>query len=117
MNKILSNLLQRFNSSANVEQAQQYAKAIRTMSRPPRSATYKPAFSMGYRGARRSMNPLGRIPAPRIDEVRKLERAYLCKLIVKKGLLYFRNTDIAFTNARGKDHRHAVMQEKLGECT
>ena len=112
MNKILNTLLQKFNSLEQLEQHQAYARQVQAMTKTPRSATYKPAFSMGYRGFPRTMNKLGSTPAPTIDQVRKLERAYMCKLVVKRGLIYFRD-GTAFTHERGKAYRISVMDEVI----
>jgi hypothetical protein len=116
MSKFIQNMLSRFNYNSKMYQFQDMMRKLRAAQRVPRSETHKPAFSMGYRGAPRKMTPNGNIPAPTIDQVRKLERAYMCKLSVKRGVMYFRGTDIAFTHDRGKEHRHAVMEEKVNEC-
>lgn len=78
-----------------------------------RASMHKPAFSMGHRGFPRTMR-LGKVAAPTIDQVRKLERAYMCKLIVKDGLLYFRDNDnIPFSHEAGRAYRHAVMSNMV----
>lgn len=87
---------------------------LRSAQKPARSTTYKPAFSMGFRGAARTMTPPGNIPAPTIDQVRKLEQAYMCRLDVKHGLIYFKD-GTPFTHERGKNYRHEVMQEMVAE--
>ena len=116
MSKFIQNMLSRFNYNSKMYQFQDMMRKLRAAQRPPRSATYKPASSCGWRGAPRKMTPTGSIPAPTIDQVRKLERAYMCKLTVKRGVMYFRGTDIAFTHDRGKEYRHAAMQEKVNAC-
>ena len=116
MNTFLQNMLNRFNYNSKMFEFQDVMRKLRAAQRPPRSATYKPASSCGWRGAPRKMEPTGRIPAPTIDQVRRLERAYMCKLTVKQGMIYFRGTDIAFTHDRGKEYRHAAMQDKINEC-
>jgi hypothetical protein len=64
---------------------------------------YKPAFSMGFRGFPRTETPLGRTPAPTIDQVRELEKKYKVKLIVKEGLVYFKYGEELFTHERAKE--------------
>lgn len=116
MSTIIQNILNRFNNNSKMYQFQDLMRKLRAAQKPPRSTTYKPAFTCGFRGLPRTLKPLGSIPAPTIDQVRKLERAYMCKLTVKRGVIYFRGTDIAFTHDRGKEYRHAAMQEKVHEC-
>jgi len=58
---------------------------------------YKPAFTCGFRGFPRTEIPLGITPAPTIDQVRRLERKYKTKLIVKLGLIYFKKDGEMFT--------------------
>ena len=116
MNKILNTLLQKFNSLEQLEQHQAYARQVQAMTKTPRSATYKPAFSMGYRGFPRTMNRLGSTSAPTIDQVRKLEQTYMCKLHVKRGLIYFKDGTV-FTHDRGKTYRHAVMEDMAAQCS
>lgn len=48
----------------------------------------KPFFSMGHRGFAKTPLPIGRIPAPTLDQVRKIERQIKRKLHVKFGALY-----------------------------
>jgi hypothetical protein len=57
---------------------------------------YKPSFSMGFRGFERKTVPNGTYPAPTIDQVRNIERKYNIKLHVKRGLMYFANTNTVF---------------------
>ena len=113
----LASFFQRFTrQDDNTLAMQDMARKMRQVTKQAqRAAMHKPIFSMGFRGYPRVLN-VGHIPAPTLDQVRSLERAYLCKLTVKHGLIYFRGTDIAFTHDRGKEHRHALMQEKLDEC-
>ena len=112
MNRI-TQMLRRF---TNDDTMQDFARKIRAMQRPPRSATYKPAASYGFRGAPRTLTPLGSTPAPTIDQVRNLERAYLCKIHVRQGIMYFRNEDIPFTHEEAEARRTAKLQTMLDEC-
>lgn len=60
-------------------------KELRAL-RPPR---FKPAFSMGFRGAPKTETRPGSIPAPTIDQVRNRERKYGQRIHVKNGLMFF----------------------------
>lgn len=116
MNTKLQQALQRFANRHSLDKFQAMMDMLRLARKTPRNQTYKSAFSMGYRGFPRTMTPRGRIKAPTIDQVRRLERAYMCKLHVKDGgLLYFRD-GTPFTHERGRAYRYEVMQEKLAEC-
>jgi len=86
----------------------------RGMGRKNPHMPYKPAFSMGYRGASRTISPCGSVAAPTIDQVRKIEQAYMCRIHVRRGLLYFKGTDTAFTPERGLKHR-ALRMAKLSQ--
>lgn len=55
------------------------------MLRPKR---FKPAFSSGFRGWRKTEERPGRYPAPTIDQVRTLERKHNIRLHVKNGLIF-----------------------------
>lgn len=113
MNKIINNLLQRFTNIDALEQQQKYARAVQALQRTPRKDTFKPRASHGFRGLPRTLKQHF-VPAPTIDQVRKLERTYMCRLIVKGGLIYFRD-GTPFTHERGKNYRHEVMQEMVAE--
>lgn len=116
MSTIIQNILNRFNNNSKMYQFQDLMRKLRAAQKPPRSTTYKPAFTCGFRGFPRTLKPLGSISAPTIDQVRNIERAYLCKIHVRNGLMYFKDTEIAFTHDRGHDHRAAVLAEKFDEC-
>jgi hypothetical protein len=90
---------------------------IRKLQKLPRSHTFKPASTYGFRGSPRSSSRPGAATAPTIEEVRKIERAYMCRIHVKQGLLYFAHTDTPFTHEAGAEHRKKRMQEMLDVCT
>lgn len=117
MSSRIQQMLARFGQSNNeaMERFKALMMSLRAAQRPPRSETYKPAFTCGFRGAPRTMKPLGSIPAPTIDQVRNLERAYMCRLHVRNGLMYFKGTNIAFSHKLGHDHREARMREMMAD--
>lgn len=117
MSTRIQQMLARFGQSNNeaMERFSALMRQLRAAQKPPRSTTFKPAFSMGYRGAPRTMTRPGSIPAPTIDQVRRLERAYMCRLHVKGGLIYFKD-GTPFTHERGRAYRHSVMEEMAAEC-
>jgi hypothetical protein len=116
MSTKIQQFLSRFgNTNAKMEQFQALMRQLQGAQKAPRSTTFKPAFTCGFRGWPRTMTRPGSIPAPTIDQVRRLERAYMCKLHVKQGLIYF--TDgTPFTHERGHAYRHSVMEEMVAEC-
>lgn len=75
---------------------------------------YKPAFTCGFRGFARRMKPPGSVPAPTIDQVRRLERTYACKIIVKAGWMYFKEGGQIFTEEEAAIRQidKAVMPEE-----
>lgn len=58
---------------------------------------YKPAFTCGFRGFPRMSYPPGMTPAPTLDQVRRLERKYSTKLVVHRGLIFFKQGGDMFT--------------------
>ena len=76
--------------------------------RPPR---YKPLFTCGFRGFPKTYTPIGQARAPTIDEVRTLERSYMCRLDVKQGLIYFREDGKAFSHDEARSRRQARMEK------
>ena len=72
--------------------------------RPPR---WKPAFSMGFRGATKTYSRPGGMPAPTIDQVRNRERKYGHRIHVKNGLMFFADDGSMWTkelaNQRNKE--------------
>jgi hypothetical protein len=74
--------------------------------RPPR---YKPAFSMGFRGATKSSTPIGTLPAPTIDQVRNHERKYGQRIHVKNGLMFFAFDGLMWT----KDEAERRLEKSL----
>lgn len=76
-----------------------------------RPQRYKPAFSCGFRGFPKTHTPIGSVPAPTIDQVRKLERTFMCRLVVKQGLIYFREDGKPFSHAEGLARRQTRMEE------
>ena len=86
---------------------------MKTM-RPKR---YKPAFTMGFRGFPKTYKPCGSVPAPTMDQVRKLERASMPKLHVKAGgLLYFKEDGRVFTREEAAKRRNGKMIEMAESC-
>lgn len=72
--------------------------------------SYKPAFSIGFRGKPRTYsNPSG-IPAPTLDQVRRREREFRTRIVVKKGLMYFKSDsklfDLQEASIRLHDREH-----------
>ena len=61
--------------------------------RRPGPTLYKSAVS----GFPRSSQRCGSVPAPTMDQVRKIERTYGQRLDVKAGLMYFKGEDLLFT--------------------
>jgi hypothetical protein len=88
-------------------------KSVLKKMRPPR---YKPAFSMGHRGFPKGYKPCGTVPAPTIDQVRKRERAYMTKIHVKQGLMYFAEDGAMFTIPAAKQRRDAKLKAMAKEC-
>jgi len=62
-----------------------------------RPKRYRPAFSMGYRGAPKTYQRIGATPAPTIDQVRDRERKYSQRIHVKNGLMFFKSDGIMWT--------------------
>ena len=59
---------------------------------------YKSATS----GFPRSSQPCGSVPAPTLDQVRRKERLCGRRLIVKRGLMHYKDTGALFTNTEVK---------------
>lgn len=104
MKTALKNLLSKFsNKSEDLSAFQGRIRALRDARKAPRSSTFKPKSSCGHRGAPRYVKDRF-APAPTIDEVRRLERAYFCKLHVKMGLIYFRD-GVPFSHDEARNRR------------
>ena len=92
------------------------SRNLRKLAKPLRRNTYKPAFTMGFRGMpRRTPDPWSQPVAPTLDEVRAIERAYMVKLHVKKGFMYFKDTGEAFTHAEGEKRRKERIKAMITE--
>ena len=115
MNTPTQQMLAKFAHKHELSYFERLMRMLRKENKPARCTTHKPAFSMGFRGDPRTMRRTGAIPAPTIDQVRKLEKKYLCKLVVKQGLIYFRD-GTAFTNERGRAHKIAVIDDMATQC-
>lgn len=117
-NSFIQNMLSKFTTRKDtMTDFNGLMQTLRAAQKVKRKYTYKPAFSMGFRGAPRTTKPTGMTPAPTIDQVRNIERAYLCRIHVKNGVMYFKNTSTAFTPERGKKHRMtklAAMAKEVG---
>lgn len=111
MNRIL-NMLSSLLRIGKSPYAEPPSKKELKAARPPR---YKPAFSCGFRGFPKTHTPIGSVPAPTIDQVRKLERTFMCKLVVKQGVIYFREDDKAFSHAEALARRQTRMEELYSE--
>ena len=72
--------------------------------RPPR---WKPAFSMGFRGATKTYSRPGGIPAPTIDQVRNRERQYGQRIHVKNGLMFFASDGFMWTKEEAAKRQEA----------
>lgn len=70
---------------------------------------YKSATS----GFPRSSQPCGSVPAPTIDQVRRLERAYMLRLDVRRGLMYFKSDKTIFSHELAKARREDKMLSML----
>ena len=81
-----------------------------------RPKRYKPAFTMGFRGFPKTYKPCGSVPAPTMDQVRRIERAYMTKLHVKLGLLYFKEDGRVFTKEEAAKRRKGKMIEMAESC-
>jgi hypothetical protein len=77
---------------------------------------YKPASSYGFRGSPRSSTRCGSVPAPTLDQVRKLEQAYMLRLIVKTGIIYFKSDDTVFDHNSAKARRQEKLQAMIDCC-
>jgi len=82
------------NSKSMFKLAPQLTRKQLKKLRPPR---FKPAFSMGFRGAPKTENRPGSIPAPTIDQVRYRELKYGQRIHVKNGLMFFASDGIMWT--------------------
>lgn len=77
---------------------------------------HKPASSYGFRGSPRTAVPCGSIPAPTIDQVRRIEQAYMIKIDVHHGIMYFKNEITAFTHEEAKNRRHEQLHTMFAAC-
>ena len=81
-----------------------------------RPKRFKPAFTMGFRGFPKTYQRCGSVPAPTQDQVRTLERAYMTRLHVKLGLLYFKEDGKVFTKEEALKRRNDKMLEMAASC-
>jgi hypothetical protein len=79
-------------------------RRIRMREQGPR---YKPASSSGFRGAPRTSVPCGSVPAPTIDQVRKIELKYGQRLQVRHGLMFFKEGGDMFTQHEAQKRKEA----------
>lgn len=98
-------MLDSFRYQEQRETMQGIVRALRQSRRAPRSITFKPAFSVGFRGWPRTLEHT-RQPAPTIDQVRNLEQKYGEKLIVAKGLVWFKDK-VPFTHEKAQARQRA----------
>jgi hypothetical protein len=77
---------------------------------------YKPASSTGFRGSPKTSVRPGSVPAPTIDQVRRLEKAYMLKLDVHRGIMYFKSDQTVFSHNSAKARRQEKMQCMLDCC-
>lgn len=81
-----------------------------------RMGRYEFKYKSATSGFPRSTKPCGSIPAPTLDQVRRLERAYMTRLHVKLGLLYFKSDGTIFTKESAMARRQEKMQGMVDCC-
>jgi hypothetical protein len=87
-------LSKRFHKTPEKPAIKTYHTELKSKPKVPKPAVrsrYKPAFTCGFRGWPRTFRPLGSIPAPTLDQVRRLEQEAGQKLKVMDGKVYYRN--------------------------
>ena len=62
----------------------------------------RPMYKSATSGFPRSSKPCGSVPAPTLDQVRNIERAYMIKIDVRGGLMYFKHEATLFSHEQGK---------------
>jgi len=70
----------------------------------------RPMYKSATSGFPRSSKPCGSVPAPTLDEVRWLERAFMCRIDVRGGLMYFRHEATLFDQDVAHDRRQVKLQ-------
>ena len=79
--------------------------------RKPGPTLYKSAVS----GFPRSSQRCGSVPAPTMDQVRKIEREYGQRLRVFQGVMFFKEDSVLFTKEEGQKRYEAdCHQENIG---
>jgi hypothetical protein len=79
-------------------------------------AMYKPAASYGWRGSPKTSTRPGSVPAPTIDQVRNIERAYLLKIDVHRGIMYFKDDQTVFNHEEANMRRHNTYRAMVAEA-
>lgn len=72
---------------------------------------YKSATS----GFPRSSKPCGSVPAPTIDQVRQLEQAYMLKLDVHHGIIYFKEDQTVFSKDEAAKRRGNTYKDMFAQ--
>jgi hypothetical protein len=97
--KVLRKLLNAFAGMDSMENNVSVPTKGRNKRRRYRTKTRVPMYKSAVSGFPRTSTPCGSIPAPTMDQVRRIEQKYKIKLHVKQGLLYFRDGQIFNRNA------------------